>query len=301
MQTAVRPRLTTGIAALGASAIIATTVTVTPHHVNMPALPDLPGVTTSVELASLVNPFSAIGQIVQSTVTDVQQLVSGLSANPFPIAGVVVPQTINTVKQLLSTGESAISGVLNGLAQDIPSSIQSFIQYARAGNWETALGYILTPLVGIGINLYGPQLTLTKILSGPFIAAANVIQALPGVILQTLANGLISPVANVLQSVGLGIDTLGAAIKSGNLGNVYNAVVNSAVNITNTVIGTLVGPNGIIAGLLNVRTTIAQALAQTSASSAAAAAAAAAVKPTSTAAALPASSTKSLTLSATAT
>lgn len=293
MHTAVRPRFTSGIAVLGASAIIVTTASLAPHHEGVSALPAIPSVSTSVELSSLVNPLAAIGQIVQSTVSDVQGLVSGLLANPFPIAGVVVPDTIATIGQLLSIGQSAISGVVSGLQQYVPSSIQNFIQYAKAGNWETALGYIFTPLVGVGINLYTPMTNLFNILAGPLQTAANVVKAVPGLILQAAVGLAIAPLSQVVQSVGAGIDNIGAALKSGNLANLYNAVVNSAVNLTTTVIGQLVGPNGIVANLFNLRTVIAQALKPTSPSSTAA------TSPTPTAATLPTASTRSVTLSAT--
>jgi hypothetical protein len=293
MHTAARPRLTSGIAALSASAIIATTVTMAPHHTNVPAFPELPGVTTSLELASLVNPFAAIGQVIQSTVTDVQQLVQNLSADPFPIAGVVVPDAVSSLGQLLKIGQSAISGIISGAQQYIPYSINNFIKYAKAGDWENALTYVLTPIAGIGIGLVTPMTDLSNLLAGPLETAANVVKAMPTLILQAALGVAILPVANMLQSVGKGIDALEAAVKSGNLGNVYNAVVNSAVNLTETMISNVVGPSGIIGSLLNLRTVIAQAL------NPAAAAAAAAAK-TAAKALSPASAT-SVTLSTTAT
>ncbi|MEZ0051676.1 hypothetical protein ABIA30_002684 [Mycobacterium sp. MAA66] len=261
MSITVRPRLTSGIATLSASAIIATTVSAMPQHVTAPAFPQLPGVTTSVQLAALVNPLSAIDQTLQTTVTDVRQFITGLTSNPL-IAALVGPQTVSTLKQLVTIGQSALTDLGTSLNQDLSSAVQTVLQSVEAGNWQSALDSVLS--------------------------TANTIKTVPPVILQAV---LIGSVSQLLQSVAPGVTALQTALKSGNLGNIVNAVV----GITKTVITSVVGKTGLISQLL----TIAQALSQTSTSHAAATAA---VKPTPTAAAaLPSNSAKSLTLSTTAT
>lgn len=290
MQTAVRPRLTSGIAALGVSAIIATTATVAPPHAHISPLPALPDITSSVELAALVNPVTAIGEIIQNAQTQFQQLIQNQEADPFPIANVLVPQTVGAISRLLGIGRDTITGLISGVQQWVPYSINSFIKYAKAGDWADALSYIVTPLAGIGIGLYQPISDLANLAAGPFNTVANLIKAVPSIIVQGLAAGVLSPISQVATSVGYAIDQFSGALKSGNLGNLYNAAVNSAVNFTNTVVTALIGPYGIIGTLLNLRSTIAQALNPTTPAAAATAATA-----------LPSTTTKSVTLSTTTT
>lgn len=261
MSTNVRPRLTSGIATLSASAIIATTVSAMPQHVTAPAFPQLPGVPTSVQLAALVNPLSAIDQTLQTTVADVRQFITGLASNPF-ITALIGPQTVSTLKQLITIGQSALSDLGTSITPDLSTEAQTVLQLVQTGNWQSALNIVES--------------------------TANTIKSVPSVILQAV---LVGSVSQLLQSVAPGVTALQTALKSGNLGNIVNAVV----GITKTVITSVVGKTGLISQLL----TIAQALSQTSTSHAAATAA---VKPTPTAAAaLPSNSAKSLTLSAAAT
>jgi len=288
MQTAVRPHFTAGIAALGASAIIATTATVAPPHAHIAPMSALPDITSSVELAALVNPVSAIGDVIRSTVTDLQQLVGNLSADPFPIANVLIPDTVRAIGQLLGIGQATVSSIISGAQHWIPFSIRSFINYAKAGDWENAMIYFITPLAGIGLGLSQPFTDLANLAAGPLNTAANLVKAVPNIVLQVVAGGVLSPVGSVLQAVGYGIDQFSSALKSGNLGNLYNAVVNTAVHFTNTVISGLVGPYGIIGTLLNVRNTIAEALNPSTTSAAATAAST-----------VPSTAAKSVTLSAT--
>jgi hypothetical protein len=290
MQTAVRPHFTAGIAALGASAIIATTAAVAPPQAHISPMSALPDITSSVELAALVNPVSAIGEIIQNARTQFQQLLQNQEADPFPIAHVLVPQTVGAIGRLLGIGQATITGLISGVQQWVPYSINSFIKYAKAGDWADALSYIVTPLAGIGIGLYQPISDLANLAAGPFNTVANLIKAVPSIIVQGLAAGVLSPISQVATSVGYAIDQFSGALKSGNLGNLYNAAVNSAVNFTNTVVTALIGPYGIIGTLLNLRSTIAQALNPTTPAAAATAATA-----------LPSTTAKSVTLSTTTT
>ncbi|MGB8405834.1 MAG: hypothetical protein WCE30_17365 [Mycobacterium sp.] len=259
MSTNVRPRLTSGIATLSASAIIATTVSAMPQHVTAPAFPQLPGVPTSVQLAALVNPLSAIDQTLQTTVADVRQFITGLASNPL-ITALIGPQTVSTLKQLITIGQSALSDLGTSITPDLSTEAQTVLQLVQTGNWQSALNIVES--------------------------TANTIKSVPSVILQAV---LVGSVSQLLQSVAPGVTALQTALKSGNLGNIVNAVV----GITKTVITSVVGKTGLISQLV----AIAQALGQTGS------AAASAVKPAPTAAAatLPSTSAKSLTLSPKAT
>lgn len=231
MSTTVRPQLTTAIAALSAGAIIATTVATTPQHPIAMTFPLLPGVTTSVELATWVNPLSAIDQALQTTVTGVQQFVTGLSTNPVITA--LMGSTVSTLKQLVTIGQSALSDIGSSLTEDLSTEAQTVLQLVQAGNWQSALNLV--------------------------DSTAKTIKSVPPVILQAV---LVGSVNQLLQSVAPGITALQTALKSGNLGNALNAVV----SITKTVISTVLGQAGLISQLV----TIAQALSQISSSATAA-------------------------------
>jgi hypothetical protein len=263
MSITVRPQLTAGIAALSASAIIAATVTATPQHLTAMKFPELPGVTSSVELAALLNPLSAIDQTLQTTVTGVGQFVTGLSTNPL-IAALIGSQTVSTLKQLVTIGQSALSDLGTSLTQDLSSEAQTVLQLATAGNWQSALNIVES--------------------------TAQTIKSVPPVILQAV---LLGSASQLLQSVTPGITALQSALKSGNLGKALNAVV----TITKTVISSVLGQTGLISQLL----AIAQALGQINSSPAAATAALKRTSTAAAAAALPLSSAKSLTLPVAAT
>lgn len=237
MSTTVRPQLTTGIAALSVGAIMAAAITATPQHPTAATFPHRLGVATSAELAALVNPLSAVDQTLQTTVTDVQQFVTGLSSNPL-ITSLIGARNISALKQLVTIGQSALTDFGTSLTEDLSSQAQTVLQLVQTGNWQSALDIVES--------------------------TATTIQSVPPIVLQAL---LIGSAGQLLQSITPGVTALQTALKTGNLGKALNAVA----TITKTVVSSVLGQNGLISQLL----AIAQALGRTDSSPAAATTAAA--------------------------
>lgn len=268
MSTTVRPQLTTGIAALSVSAIIAAAVTAAPQQAAAPTALEGPSVVISAELAALVDPLATIDQSLQTTVAGVGQFVTGLSSNPL-IAAAIGSQNVATLKHLVAIAQSALSDFGTSLTEDLSPEAETVLQLVQAGNWQSALDVVES--------------------------TATTIKTIPPVVLQAV---LVGSASQLLQSVTPGVTALQSALKSGNLGKALTAVA----TITKTVVSSVLGKSGLISQLLGIAQVLGQVNSSTTSSAAAAKAASAAAVPSSstTAMTLSAPATAAAVTSATA-
>lgn len=252
MSTTVRPQLTTGVAALSVSAIIAATLTAAPHHPTAPTPLERPDVVISAELAALANPLATIDQNVQTTLAGIGQFVAGLSSNPL-IAAAFGSQTVTTLKHLVAIAQSAITDFGTSLTEDLSPEAENVLQLVQAGNWQAALDAVES--------------------------TATTIKTVPTVVLQAV---LLGSAGQLLQSVTPGVTALQSALKTGNLGKALTAVA----TITKTVVSSVLGKTGLISQLLGIAQVLGQVSSPTTAAAATAKAASVAALPSSSAATL---------------
>jgi len=268
MQVATRPRVNAGIALLGASVVVASTIAIRPPDVHLPTLPALAS-NASVQLVALENPLEVFGAILQKALIDAGTLGNQVLASPAPILSQIITNQLANASGLAGVSVSFISNVVNSLVNDVPKQIQLGLNQIANGQITAGLNsFVGTILVALaGPNLANLDLInqATSILKAPVQNVINVINVLPTVLL----NAAIIPIqvlGNLANGVGDGIEGLMAAVSSGNLENVVNAAMNAAAGVISAMTNSIVDPNlGVIGAILNIRNIIAGALAPTAA------------------------------------
>ena len=268
MQVATRPRVNAGIALLGASVIVASTVAIRPPDVHLPTLPALTS-NASVQLVALENPLEVFGAILQKALTDAGTLGNQVLASPAPILSQIITNQLTNASGLAGVSVGFISNVVSSLLNDVPQEIQTGLNQIANGQITAGLnsfvGTILSALAGPNFANLDLINQATSILKAPVQNVINVINVLPTVLLDT-AIIPIQVLSNLANGIGDGIEGLMAAVSSGNLENVVNAVMNAAAGVVSAVTNSVLDPNvGVIGAIFNIRNIIAGALAPTAA------------------------------------
>jgi hypothetical protein len=261
MQVATRPRLNAGIALVGATAVVASTVALRPPDVHLPALPT----SVPVQLVALENPLAVFGEILQKGLTDTVSLGSTVLASPAPILSRIITNQLANATALAGISESFLSNVVTAVVQDVPQQTQMGIQQIANGEITNGLnsfvGALLLPLVGPGLGNLALINDVVPILKAPVQNVLNLLDVAPTVLLN-VGIAPIQVLSNFTNALGNGIEGLRDAVLSGNPENVFNAVINAAAGFAAAAENSLLDPNsGVIGIMLNVRNIIANALA----------------------------------------
>jgi hypothetical protein len=261
MQVATRPRLNAGIALVGATAVVASTVAIRPPDVHLPALPT----TAPVALVALENPLEVFGAILQKGVTDTISLGSTVLASPAPILSRVITNQLANATALAGISEQFLSNVVTAVVQDVPQQIEMGLQQIANGEITNGLnsfvGALLLPLVGPGLGNLELINDVVPILKAPVQNVLNLLDVAPTVLLN-VGIAPIQVLSNFTNALGNGIEGLRDAVLSGNPENVVNAIINATAGFASAAENSLLDPaSGLIGTVLNVRNIIAQALA----------------------------------------
>lgn len=270
MQLTMKPYATAGVALVGASVIAVSAVAPQPQ---LPALPDAQTRAVEVVLRDLANPFAALGQVLQTTVDNVDQLGTSILSNPAPLLTGVLTGTgytaldtlglLNTNLQIVLNGGlgTVVSGALShtgaalgvlgsSAAQAIPGALASTVQ-------------LLNTLGALGAGTVGALLTNTPADLGQALQyvrqgdLGDALQSVAGALLLdpllgtnfnnptllanlfNLAAGPLNTVANVLQAGGL--NALAAPFST-----VANLLQSGGPSIVSTAV---LGAYGVVANL----------------------------------------------------
>lgn len=299
MQRALRPYVTTGIALVGAGVIAVTPVTAPPPEVHLPA----------VTLAA--NPVvDAYGQLLQNTWTNLQAVGSQAWNQGMPILEQFLVNTRANL-DIAAKVPPQIFDALKYSAQQIRPTLDAAGAQLRAGQVGDAIntlwsGLVINPLVGVAF----PVLNTLQIPVNMAKTFARVVEALPSAILIGVGLPVLSTVTAVVNSLGTVAQGLYDGITTGNLGAVLTTVLTAPATVIGGVLngdpntGTVGLINGLVAGILNARQTIADAMAPPATASVASVASVAkttgpAALATAAATALPATTAATVTLATT--
>jgi hypothetical protein len=290
LQRALRPYVTTGIALVGAGVIAVTPVTAPPPEVHLPA----------VTLAA--NPVvDAYSQLLQNTWTNLQAVGSQAWNQGMPILEQFLVNTRANL-DIAAKVPPQIFDALKYSAQQIRPTLDAAGAQLRAGQVGDAIntlwsGLVINPLVGVAF----PVLNTLQIPVNMAKTFARVVEALPSAILIGVGLPVLSTVTAVVNSLGTVAQGLYDGITTGNLGAVLTTVLTAPATVIGGVLngdpntGTVGLINGLVAGILNARQTIADAMAPPATASVAKTTGPAALA-TAAATALPATTAATVTL-----
>ncbi|GAS88931.1 hypothetical protein [Mycolicibacterium brisbanense] len=275
MELAVRSYLASGVAVAAIGAVAVSPVA--------PPMPDLklPAVQTSaVELSALVNPFDEFGAVFAQALENVSALGGRVAENPAPILSQIVKNQLTSAAAIGTFLQTFGSGLSEGFAQT-PAQLQEALQQLAAGQITDGLNGVqnalLGPVVGavVGILFAQPEVwtNLQNAFRQPIANALAVVDMLNLNNVGNLLGPLLGPIqllSDVTNAVGGAGDNIVAGLKTGNAEQVANAILSFGPNLAQAVVNGnklagdfaagLLGPNGIVAGLLTIRDLVAQAI-----------------------------------------
>ncbi|WP_328360200.1 hypothetical protein OG976_07865 [Mycobacterium sp. NBC_00419] len=269
MQALLRSKVTEGAALLTAGAIALSPVMVTPVADHLPAL-RMSSVATT--LTGSANPITEWVNVLNTTFDNIAKLGGVVQADPSPILSQLITNQL-AYAQTISTALSQAGGGLVAGITSIPQALLTAGEQLAAGQISAATQTIFQ--AGLGLVL-APVISLLPVFNIPGQIAqnfANVLNALPNALLP-LGLAAISPIAGVVTAVGDTGQAIYDALSTGNITAALTAIVNAPAVITNAFLngyppsfstGILsVGTDfaaGLVNALLNVRDTIAKAIA----------------------------------------
>lgn len=225
-----------------------------------------------MELNALVNPIELWADVASTTATNLGTIAGMVLANPAPILGKMLENGLISGELFAAVATKFVSGFANGVGmmpQQIQDSLTSIVEgdvYQGVINLATAF---LAPVVqgAFGALMYLPD--IITVLQNPFLNTASVIET--GLMKGILGVGfpLLTQVLVPAAQIGLTGQAIFDGIQAGDFEAVANAVisfpsdmVNSVLNGTPPEVGVpgLLGPGGLIQGLLKFREDIADAI-----------------------------------------
>ncbi|MDH6198980.1 hypothetical protein M2272_005644 [Mycobacterium frederiksbergense] len=275
MQQAVRSYLAAGVAFAGVGVLAASPVT--------PSVPDLKPVAQSaaVELSALVNPVDEFGAVFAAAFQNAVALGQRIAEDPTPILAQIVRNQLTSAAAIGTFIDTVGQGVGSAFA-DMPAQLRQAAEELGAGNisagLNTLLGVALSPVMGGVLNavLINPDVWagFQNALRQPIANALAVVDLLSyeNILFHVLAplTAPIQVLMDVTGAVGAAGDGIVAGLKAGNLETVANAVLHAGPAIAQALLNGnsmaggyaagLLGPNGIVAGLLTLRDLVADAI-----------------------------------------
>lgn len=228
MQVAVRPRLTAGVALVGASLFVASTVTPVPD-IHLPDM-HLPALRTAeVGLAAAVNPLEVYAQVLQTALAN----AGALAANAKP--GQVLEQLLaNGLNNATTVG----GGLASALTTEVPQLVQTAVTQIVAGNVTGAANALLQIPLAVGL----PALPA---LLNPLQSVANVIKAFTADPLATelLVGGLLAPLISTPAAAATAIQNVISAAGTGNPMAVVGALLGAPATVADGLLNGGYGPD----------------------------------------------------------
>ncbi|KUI30622.1 hypothetical protein AU196_13985 [Mycobacterium sp. IS-1742] len=266
MHIAARSYLCTGVALVGAGAIAISPVA--------PPLPDatVPSLSTiDVELNAAVNPIQTWIEVFGEAAENLASLGQTVAENPAPILQQVIENQLGYIEQLTPAFQEFAEGFVEALnplnPEGIPANVQAAVEQIVTGNpaegfpalFQAFLTPILFPALGV---LVGVQEVITASAENMLDVANMAVTAFA-----TVALGAILPVASVFSGLGAATQAIVDAAVDGDILGAVAAALDVPGVVTGAFLngfgfdgGLLTAGSGTIAGLLNLRQMIADAL-----------------------------------------
>ncbi|OKH64346.1 hypothetical protein [Mycolicibacterium sp.] len=274
MQLAVRSYLATGVAVAGVGAMAVSPVAPPMPDVQVPTIHS----SAAVELSALANPIEEFGTVFGTTFQNVVALAQQISADPAPILSQIVQNQL-TSAAAVGAFVQAFGGSLGGALAEAPEQFQEALAQLAEGHVTQALTTVQNAILGPVVQavfdtlFINPELWagFQNALRQPIANALAVVDLISPDNIVNLLGPLLAPVTvigDVTTAVGAAGDNIFAGIKAGDAEQVANALLHLGPNLTNAILNGdpltgsagLLGPNGIVKGLLTIRDLVAAAI-----------------------------------------
>ncbi|MFN3004514.1 hypothetical protein [Mycolicibacterium wolinskyi] len=284
MQLAVRSYLATGVAVAGVGVLAASPVA--------PPMPDLKvqaaHSSAAVELSALANPIAGYADAFSLAFQNAVALGQRVADNPAPILSQIVRNQL-TSAAAIGAFVDAFGGSLSEGYAEVPAHLKVAAQQFADGDVTAALTTVQNALLGPVVQAVFDTLFLNpevwegfqNALRQPIANTLAIVDLLQPANIINLLGPLLAPVqviTDVVNVVGGAGDNIFAGIKDGDLEQVANAVLNFGPDLTNAILNGnsmgggfaagLLGPNGIVAGLITIGEIVADAITPAAAKSA---------------------------------
>ncbi len=190
MQVLLRSKVSAGIAIVGASAIVASPISMTVPDMQVPAIHMS---TLATALASTSQSLPTWVQVIETSFTNIAALGTQVQGSPDPI----IQQIITNQLANAATVSTALGGAFGGLVAGVTALPEAFLtatQQLAAGQFSAAVQTLFQG--GLGLVL-APLISLLPVFNIPGEIAknvSNVLNALPNILLG-VGLSAISPIA----------------------------------------------------------------------------------------------------------
>ena len=247
MQVASRPRFAAGVALVGASVVVASTVSPV-RDIHLPDI-HLPALRTAeINLAA-----TTFAQVFQEAAANAQALLTTFKANPTPILSQIARNQVTTLENLMAGLQTTGGAISTALTTTVPPLLQAARTDLTSGNVEGAINNVLNATLATVFPITGFIPTLSAAFTQPLTNLVNAINAVQvGGVLSPLSLaviGLLGPVLSGAGAFGVAVDNVGSAIPEGPAA-VVHAIANGPAVVLDGVLNGGYGPNlAALAGL----------------------------------------------------
>ena len=254
MQVASRPRFAAGVALVGASVVVASTVSPV-RDIHLPDI-HLPALRTAeINLAA-----ATYAEVFQEAAANAQALLTTFKANPTPILSQIAKNQVTTLENLMAGLQTTGGAISTALTTTVPPLLQAARTDLTSGNVEGAINNVLSATLATAFPITGFIPTLSAAFTQPLTNLVNAVNAVEaGGVLSPLSLaviGLLGPVLSGAGAFGVAVDNVGSAIPEGPAA-VVHAIANGPAVILDGVLNGGFGPDlSALAGLAGAGITV---------------------------------------------
>ena len=241
MQVAVRPRLTAGVALVGASLVVASTVAPVPD-VHLPEL-HLPSIRTAeVDLAAAVNPLEVYSKVLQDALANIGTLTE--NTHPGQVLSQVLANQLGGVATI-GTALGASGGAIGGALAQVPALAQTAIGQLAAGNVSGAADSLAQIPLALGLPIVDLVPALEQLLTKPLETLVNVVNAFTSDTLGTelILSGFIGPLISTPAAAATAVQNVIGAVGTGNPVAVVGALLGAPATVADGLLNGGFGPD----------------------------------------------------------
>ena len=240
MQVASRPRFAAGVALVGASVVVASTVSPV-RDIHLPDI-HLPALRTAeINLAA-----ATYAEVFQEAAANAQALLTTFKANPTPILSQIAKNQVTTLENLMAGLQTTGGAISTALTTTVPPLLQAARTDLTSGNVEGAINNVLSATLATAFPITGFIPTLSAAFTQPLTNLVNAVNAVEaGGVLSPLSLaviGLLGPVLSGAGAFGVAVDNVGSAIPEGPAA-VVHAIANGPAVILDGVLNGGFGPD----------------------------------------------------------
>ncbi|MCV7230792.1 hypothetical protein [Mycolicibacterium komossense] len=227
MQVAVRSYLTAGVAMVGATALIASPISMSPPQVQIPAI-----YSAQVGLSATVDPITPWLNVVENALTNVAGIGTAVASDPAPALRQLITNWVGYGGTLVTGLTGAGGAAASWATETLPAALQAVAANLAQGNVIDAaqeVNNLIVSVLLIGFPLFDALAIPSQIVD----SIARVVTALTSVsTVLPLLSGVLSPVMSVVAALGQQGQAVADALGTGDPLGALSAIINTPAAVT---------------------------------------------------------------------